>query len=381
MNSNERDLPTDERRARLALWRTTGIGGRRFKRLMDHFGSALAVLDAVTQPGGAEIIPAALIERLREPDWAGVDADLAWADAEGRALLFQGEPDYPELLQAIPDPSPVLFVLGNPALLNLPQLAVVGSRNPTAVGRENARAFAAELASMGLIITSGMAYGVDAEAHHGALEKGRTIAVLGHGLDHVYPRRHLGLRDRIAETGAVISEMPIGVKPEPASFPRRNRIIAGLSLGTLVVEAAARSGSLSTARFATEAGRDVFAIPGSIHNAVARGCHQLIRDGAVLVESTDHVAEVLEPWIRGLRASLDASDEELPVALDDGLDAAQQQLLEAMEFEPLAVDQLVERSGLTAPEVSSMLLILELRGHVASASGGLYTRTRAPESE
>lgn len=379
MSARERQLPDEERRARLALWRTPGVGIRWYQRLLDRFGDARDVFGLV---GGTDGIPASLLERLRAPDWAAVDADLEWATSDGRSLIFRGEAPYPDLLEQSPDAPPMLFVLGDPTLLGLPQFAIVGSRNPTEVGRRNAHAFAAELAAAGLSITSGMAYGIDAEAHRGALEQGRTVAVLAHGLDHVYPLRHHALRDQIAASGAVISEYPLGVKPVAASFPRRNRIIAGLALGTLVVEAAARSGSLSTARFAMEAGRDVFAIPGSIHNPVARGCHALIREGAALVESTEHIAEAMEPWIAGLRASLDnaiadtAEDTDPEPPADD-----QRRLLDAMGYEPVAVDELVERSGLTANEVSSMLLILELQGLVALAPGGLYTRTRSSESE
>lgn len=372
------DHSDGERRARLALWRTYGIGGRRYRLLMDQFESAQQLFHAVQHHSASTGLPAALVERLREPDWQAVDTDLAWADRDGHALIFHGEDSYPSLLAETADPPPLLFVLGNEELLSLPQLAVVGSRNPSSIGQQNARQFAAELAGAGLIVTSGMAYGVDAAAHEGALTSGRTIAVLGHGLDHVYPRSHRGLRDRIADSGAVVSEFPIGVKPQPSSFPRRNRIIAGLALGTLVVEAAARSGSLSTARSAMESGRDVFAIPGSIHNPVARGCHALIRDGATLVETSEHIAEVLAPWIHGLRDSL---KEVVPDPPDTGLDSEQESLLAVMEFEPISVDEVIERTQLTANEVSSMLLILELQGHVTAAPGGLYTRTRPPESE
>jgi DNA processing protein len=272
----------------------------------------------------------------------------------------------------------VLYLRGDAALLAEPQIAMVGSRNPTPGGIDTAREFASYLAGLGLVITSGMAIGIDGAAHTGALESGRTIAVLGTGPDRVYPAAHRDLARRIAERGALLTEFPPGTGPHASHFPRRNRVISGLSLGTLVVEAAPRSGSLITARYAMEQGREVFAIPGSIHNPLARGCHELIRQGAKLVDSADQVLEEVGPQLRRLMA-------EPPAARDQGVGASPlgasamltdpdyRQLLDAMGHDPLAPDQLIARSGLSAQAVSSMLLLLELQGHVSSYPGGRYS--------
>ena len=301
--------------------------------------------------------PASARDFLRRPEAAALDADLAWAARPDRHILTLEHPAYPRLLAEIPDPPPLLFVQGDPAVLGRLQLALVGSRNPTAGGARTARDFAAFLARAGLVITSGLALGIDAAAHEGALAAGRpTVAVTGTGLDRVYPARHHKLAHAIAEQGALVSEFPTGTPPRPEHFPRRNRIISGLSLGVLVVEAAVRSGSLITARLAAEQGREVFAIPGSIHNPLARGCHALIRQGAKLVETT---------W-----RSSNSVDTAPPT-----LDADHLGLLESLGYDAVSVDELVRRSGLTAEAVSSMLLILELEGYVVPAPGGRYART------
>ncbi len=234
---------------------------------------------------------------------AGIAADLRWLDGARRTLLTPDSPDYPCLLARIASPPPALFVEGMAAALALPQLAIVGSRSPTAIGRETATRFAAHLSRSGFAITSGLALGIDAAAHRGALDaRGPTIAVLGGGLDRVYPVENASLAAAIlAAGGAVVSEFPIGTPPLPSHFPRRNRIIAGLAVGTLVVEAALHSGSLITARLAADQGREVFAIPGSIHSPTARGCHRLIRDGAKLVETADDVLAELAPLLATLR--------------------------------------------------------------------------------
>jgi DNA processing protein len=254
---------------------------------------------------------------------------------------------------------------------------MVGSRNPTTVGSETARDFARHLAGMGLTITSGLALGIDAASHRGALDaKGQTISVMGTGVDRIYPAAHRDLAHAIvAGGGALVSEYPPGTPPLSGNFPRRNRIISGLSLGTLVVEAARQSGSLITARMAGEQGREVFAIPGSIHNPLARGCHQLIRDGARLVETAQDVLAELAPRLRGLIAeALETREQTIP-GEDESLDEEYQRLLVHVGDEATPVDRLVERSGLTAEVVSSMLLILELRGLITPVPGG-YSRTR-----
>ena len=308
---------------------------------------------------------------LAAPDEARIDADLRWLETSGAVLLPVTGPDYPPLLRESPGAPAVLFVRGDVRILSEPQLAMVGSRNPTAGGRSTAREFASFFARAGLTITSGLALGIDAACHEGALAAdGPTIAVLGCGPDRIYPRNHEALADRIAATGAVISEFPPGTPPLRACFPQRNRIIAGLSHGTLVVEAAQQSGSLITARLAGEAGREVFAIPGSIHNPLARGCHQLIRQGAKLVEGPEDVLCELQI---SLSAQLVASAQNAPDVMP-ALDKEYKILLDALAFEPASVDSLIERTGMNSESIASMLLILELDGHVAPHPGGRYSR-------
>ena len=312
---------------------------------------------------------------LRNPDPAGLAADERWLASPGRRLVNWGSPDYPALLVDLPDPPAVLYVDGDAAVLGLPQLAVVGSRNPTALGRDTATQFARHLAASGLAITSGLALGIDAAAHRGALEAGgSTVAVLGCGLDRIYPPEHEGLARSIAAQGALVSELPVGTPPLKHHFPRRNRLIAGLSVGTLVVEAAVGSGSLITARLAAEQGREVFAIPGSIHNPMARGCHRLIRQGAKLVETADDVFAELGALLGSLAPSAGAETPEKQVDSVPALDNEYEILLDALGFGPASVDAIVARTGLDAGAVASMLLILELEGRIAQQPGGLYCR-------
>jgi DNA processing protein len=358
----------------LRLAHTPGLGARERIALVEQFGAVEALFDAtqaqleralgVTRP--------ALGELVVPPQSGQFAATLEWLAQPQRTLLTWLDPDYPPLLREIADPPLLLYVLGERALLAGPQLAIVGSRNATATGRENARAFAHALAGAGLTITSGLALGVDGAAHRGALEaEGRTIAVTGTGLDRVYPPRHRELAHAIASHGALISEFPLGTPPRADNFPIRNRLIAGLALGVLVVEAAERSGSLITARLATEQGREVFAIPGSIHSPLARGCHRLIRQGAKLVETARDIVEEL-----GALASFAAAasaHSECDTAPAD-LSAGQEKVLAFLGHDPASVDVLVERSGLTPQAVSSILLELELRGLVAPEAGGRYVR-------
>ena len=344
----------------------------RFGRLLARFGTPEAALNSPGSGFTGLDLPADSIEGLRNPPWAEVEQDLRWLEQPGNSLLCLNDPRYPTLLHEIATPPPVLFVRGDVQLLERPQLAVVGTRNPTTSGRRTAREFAAHLTEAGLVITSGLALGIDAEAHLGALQSGHTVAVMGTGLDRLYPARHRDLAHRIAEQGVLISELPPGTPPNAENFPRRNRVISGLSLGTLVVEAANQSGSLITARLAGEQGREVFAIPGSIHNPMARGCHALIRQGAKLVETS---ADILEE-LGALAATLGTATPPTattPAASPEALDPEYRSLLITLGEQPMAIDTLVERSGLTAEAVSSMLLIMELQGYVASA-GGLYTR-------
>lgn len=305
-----------------------------------------------------------------------LERHLRWLEQPAHHFLYLGSPRYPPLLANLPDAPAGLLVSGDPDALSLPQLAIVGSRNPTQAGQDIARQFAAQLARSGLAITSGLAIGVDAAAHRGALEGGgKTIAVCGTGLDIDYPRANAGLSAKIASGGALVSEFPLGTLASKSNFPRRNRIISGLSLGTLVVEAAVRSGSLITARLAGEQGREVFAIPGSIRNPLARGCHKLIRDGAQLVDTPEDILSELGPMAAALPcASLSGKTAESTSALTPALDKGYEILLDALGFEPASVDVLIARTGLKADEVASMLLILELEAHIDACPGGLYAR-------
>ncbi len=311
-----------------------------------------------------------------------------WLQRPGHRLIGWQDSDYPPLLRRISSPPVALFVAGDAALLWYPTVAVVGSRSPTAGGRDNARAFSRALVAAGFGITSGLAAGVDRVAHEAALDTGGvTVAVLGTGPDVPYPQGHAALLARIAHAGAVVSEHPPGTEARREHFPSRNRIIAGLTLGTLVIEAASRSGALITARLAAEGGREVFAVPGSIHNPMARGCHRLIRDGAALVESADEVIEALGSWAGALRGDLQRrlgapipeprqEHQQAQMTLPEpGFhdDPAHHRLWQALGHDPSTMDQLAERSGLTAAALSSMLLHMELQGRVA-VEHGRYSR-------
>ena len=303
---------------------------------------------------------------------AAAEHETAWLAEPNHHLIALSDPRYPRLLREIPDPPAALYVIGDPDLLSATQLSIVGSRNPTPGGSETAQAFASYLTQSGLTITSGLAMGVDAAAHRGALAAGgKTIAVAGTGLDRVYPARHRELAHEIAAQGALISEFSLGTPALAHNFPRRNRIISGLSLGVLVVEAALQSGSLITARLAAEQGREVFAIPGSIHNPLARGCHALIRQGAKLVETAADILEELGPIAQ---ITIPARQTDGVGNITSGLGVEATTLLDCLGFDPTPVDSLIERSGLTPEAVSSMLLVLELQGHVVSAPGGHYNR-------
>lgn len=349
------------------------------RRLLELHGSAAAALAAGPPAWRQAGLDDSQQDALRT---SGADArSLDWLAHPEHHLIGWDDADYPPLLRRIARAPLALFVAGDPALLWHPAVAVVGSRAPSAGGRSNAAAFAGALATSGLAVTSGMALGVDAAAHQAALEAGGiTVAVLGCGIDHPYPRANAGLYTRIAAAGAVVSEHPPGTPPRRAFFPTRNRIIAGLSLGTLVIEAALRSGALITARLAAEAGREVFAIPGSIHNPTARGCHRLIRDGAALVEQSAEVINALAPMAAelgsALRQRLDAPTSG-PAPTPDGTNTADpdyKKLWHALGHDPTDMDQLVLRTGLTTAQLSSMLLLMELEGRVVTAHGR-YSRT------
>ena len=324
----------------------------------------------------------AQVQRLRQPPREELQRSLDWLARPGHRLLGWHDPDYPPLLRRISSPPLALFVDGDPALLWHAGVAIVGSRSPTAGGRDNAYAFAKAFAASGTSVISGMATGIDAAAHEAALAtpEGVTVAVLGTGPDLAYPPHHAGLRDRIAAQGAVVSEHPPGTLAKPAHFPSRNRILAGLALGTLVVEATERSGALITARQAGDCGREVFAVPGSIHNPLARGCHRLIRDGAGLVETAQEVLDALVPMASELaeflRGRLAGSASRPHIGSGDALaplNPDYQPLWLALGHDPTGMDLLVERTGLTAADLSSMLLVMELDGRVA-VEHGRYSR-------
>jgi DNA processing protein len=370
--------PSDQAGYWLTLTQAPGLGPTTIAKLVGRFGSAEAV--CVASPAALEAagLKRAAVASLQAPDRQRLDAALEWAEQEQAHILTPDSPAYPPALRELPSAPPVLFVRGDPAVLAEPQLAIVGSRHPTPGGVEITRSFARHLAGLGLVITSGLALGVDRAAHEGALENGRTVAVLGTGPDRVYPAAHRELAHRVVAQGALVTELPPGTGPEPRNFPRRNRIISALTLGTLVTEAALESGSLITARYAAEQGREVFAIPGSIHNPVARGCHRLIRQGAKLVDSVEHILEELEPQLRPLLDQVPCAAAVAPVGASpgggDGLDPDHRRLLDAMGWDPIAPDELIARSGLPAQGVASMLLLLELTGHVSSHPGGRYSR-------
>jgi DNA processing protein len=344
------------------------------------FHQLLAVADtpenvfamAKSQPGELNVAED-MLRQLQKPEFDQIEPALEWASAEQNHIITLRHDTYPHLLKEIHDAPPVLYVHGNCTLLNDHQLAMVGSRNPTAGGMETATRFAEHLSQCGLTVTSGLALGIDTAAHRGALlANAGTIAVMGTGINRIYPSRNHKLAHEIIDKGgALITELPLDTSPAKENFPRRNRIISGMSLGTLVVEAAKRSGSLITARLATEQGREVFAIPGSIHNPLSRGCHSLIRQGAKLVETADDIIEEL-----GQLAAVSSAPEQQNISEFDPstLDNDYQTVLTCVGFEPTAIDTVVTRSGLTADAVSSMLLVLELQGYVQTHTGGFYSR-------
>ena len=363
-------MQTDLLPAFLHLHHALGTHGGALRRLLEHADNDPArLLASPASELRALGCSDRAIARIGQDQMRLVRRDLAWAEDAGNSLICFDEARYPDLLRQIPDFPALLYVSGDPALLQMPQVAIVGSRLCTPGGAGNAFEFARELAAAGFTVISGMALGIDAEAHRGALEAGgKTIAVTATGCDRVYPAANRALDRRIRAAGAVVSEFPPGTCARRDHFPRRNRIISGLALGTLVVEAAERSGSLITARLAAEQGREVFAIPGSIHNPLSRGCHALLRDGAWLAQTPADIAcELGEP------AAGNASGVTRERYV--GLDAAHRRLLDAVGYDPVDHDQLVARSGLTIDQLSSMLLVLELNDLIQSAPGGRFVRT------
>jgi DNA processing protein len=358
----------DELAAWLRLLETPRVGRESARRLLAAFGSPQAAL-AATEAARRQVVgteAAGALSHAPEALHALVDATSRWLEAGGepRHVITLGDPLYPPALLETADPPLLLYGQGRIELLGAPSVAVVGSRNPSAQGSANAHAFAAELSRAGLTVVSGLALGVDGAAHEGALlGPGATIAVVGTGLDRVYPRGHAELARRIAREGLLLSEYALGTPPLAHNFPLRNRIIAGLSRGTLVVEAALESGSLITARLAVEAGREVFAIPGSIHSPLSRGCHVLLRQGAKLVETAQDILEELR------LAAPAASPAAAEAPAEDG-----DPVLEALGYDPVSLDALVARTGWTPQALNSRLLELELQGRVARLPGQLFQR-------
>lgn len=312
----------------------------------------------------ADDVAAAIV---RGPDPERLDTALRWLDDPANRVITLADDAYPRLLLEISDPPPLLYVKGNPDLLDHAALAVVGSRNATQQGRANAEAFSRELSAGGFTIVSGLALGIDAAAHLGGLAAASSsVAVVGTGLDIVYPARNRDLAHRLAEEGALVSEFALGTPALASNFPRRNRLISGLSRGCLVVEAALKSGSLITARYALEQGREVFAIPGSIHSSLSKGCHLLLKQGAKLAESSQDILEELGASVQGRVATIEPDDE----GTEDN------PVLAALGYDPLDLDALCQRSGLTPESASAMLLILELEGVVSRLPGGKFQRVR-----
>ena len=352
----------------LRLTLIPGVGGAARRALLKNFGLPQAIFEANPRALSAVIDEALAEHLLRHECSAEIEAALNWAAQPDNRLLTLADADYPQSLLTSDDPPVLLYAKGRTEMLNRPMLAVVGSRNATAQGLRDAEAFSKALGDAGLTIVSGLALGIDAAAHRGGRATAAgTVAVIGTGADRLYPARNEALARSIAEQGVVLSEFPLGTPALGANFPRRNRIIAGLGLGCLVVEAALRSGSLITARLAAESGREVFAIPGSIHSPLSRGCHQLIRQGAKLVESAPDILEELH-WGPSRPAAAASGKTSVPQ------DAGEEQVLAFLGDAPCALDMLSARSGLTPADLLAMLLPMELAGRVAQLPGGLYQR-------
>ena len=358
----------------LALLHAGALAEHNLYQLLEAYGTAEAVVAAA---GNGLInrthLPGKVLEYLRNPDWKEIDRELRCLERPDHHLLVLSSPRYPPLLKQIATVPLGLFVRGDPDVLMTQQVAVVGSRKPTIDGRNEARYFAAELAEQGITVTSGLAQGIDAEAHGAALaQQGRSVAVLGSGLDCIYPKVNAGIADKICEDGALVSEFPLSWRPFPGNFPRRNRIISGLSSGVLVVEATRKSGSLITARHALEQNREVFAVPGSIRNPMKQGCHGLLREGAGLVERVDDIFAALSQFKELVGAS--ASEVVQQSETIKGLDEQEKVLLDNIGYEPTSLDEIVNVTQLGIEDIMGKLLNLELEGLIAVVAPGSYTR-------
>ena len=381
-------------RESLAAWLrlslTEGIGPQTARELLSRFGLPEHIIAAgfpALQKCAPEKIAYALSGPMPEAMQAQIERTLDWVESDGNHVLTLADEHYPKALLSIADPPPLLYAKGHIDLLSRPALAIVGSRNATVQGMQNAERFAQTLSASGLTVVSGLALGIDAAAHTGALAAGTataavkasnatgsTIAITGTGLDLVYPARHHALAHRIAAEGCLLSEYPLGTPAIAANFPRRNRLISGMTMGVLVVEAAMQSGSLITARSATEQGREVFAIPGSIHSPLSKGCHLLIRQGAKLVESAQDIMEELR-WQQATPPSASvAAPPATTATMPTDADAPSARLLALAGHDPVSIDQLVERSGLPAAEIQAALLALEMQQHIEMLPGGRFRR-------
>ena len=358
----------------LALLRIPGLGSRTILQLCDYAGSPELVFKISTSELESIGLNQEATRAIQKPPWHRVEQDLNWQEKTSEHHLITPANDaYPVLLREIIDLPPVLYVKGELACLQSLQLGVVGTRKPTADGKRLARGFSAELSRYGIVVTSGLAMGIDSAAHEGALQAGgKTVAVMGHGLSEIYPRRNANLAARICESGALISEFPMEYRPKAHNFPKRNRIISGMSAGTLVVEAALRSGSLITAHCAAEQGREVFAIPGAIHNPMVRGCHLLIREGAKLVQQVMDIVEEIGP------VATVAGEDKFKLTsrqpLIKGLDVSAKLLLDNIGNLPVHINQLVETTGLPADAIAVNLTKLELQGLIECMPGANYVR-------
>jgi len=357
----------------LSLTLAKGIGANTCHKLLSEFKTPSNILACSSKKLAAAGLKEASIRSLLAPDDEQINKILDWLNKPQHHLITILDSDYPELLKSIHSAPIVLYAIGQRDALSYLHFAMVGSRNPTAGGKRLAEDFAAELSKSGLNVCSGLALGIDYHSHLGALKANcATVAVLGNGLSSIYPAPHKKIARQIIEQGLLLSEYPPATKPSPGHFPQRNRIISGMSTGVLVVEAAKKSGSLITAHYALEQGRDVFAIPGSLHNPLARGTHSLIKQGAKLVETAHDIIEELAPMVSivlNKAASVESCVQEY-----DELEPDYKQLLDSMAYDIVSVDSLVKLSGLTAEVVSSMLLILELQGMIESQQGGKYCR-------
>lgn len=361
----------------LRMHEIQGLGRQTTYQLLKAFGSAEAIF-AASHANLRKVVSDDIANQIKAETVSDqIKITLEWLAEPNNHLITLADEDYPRLLLETPDPPPILFAKGQLSCLQQPSIAIVGSKNPTAQGEKNAHDFAMLLAEFGFTIVSGLAIGIDAAAHRGALaSNGKTIAVVGTGLDIVYPAKHRELAHEIIKQGLLISEFSLGTPSLPQNFVQRNRVISGLSMGCLVVEASLQSGSLITAKFATEQDRDVFAIPGSIHSPQSKGCHQLIKQGAKLVDAVQDIVHELKsehfvslaamPLKKNFIPAKNTSPEEIP--------HADKALLDLMSFEPVTVEYLLQHSGLTSDTLSSILISLELDNKIASMPGGRYQR-------